>query len=62
LALGLAAALTRLLTTMLFEAQPSDPLVYFVVAFLLGAVALAASYLPARRAAKIDPLTALRQE
>ena len=64
MALGLAAAvaLTRLLTTMLFEVQPSDPRVYFVVAFLLGAVALAASYLPARRAAKIDPLTALRQE
>jgi len=64
LAIGLAAAvaLTRLLTTMLFEVQPNDPLVYVTVAFLLAVVAVAASYLPARRAARIDPLTALRQE
>jgi predicted permease len=64
LALGLAAAAagTRLLTTMLFQVQPNDPLVYLVVAVLLGIVALAASYFPARRASKIDPLTALRQE
>jgi|SRR5579872_706347 len=64
LALGLAAAVacTRLLTSMLFEVQANDPWVYLSVAALLGVVTLVASYIPARRAAKIDPLTALRQE
>jgi putative ABC transport system permease protein len=64
LALGLAAAFagTRLLTSMLFQVQPNDPWVYLAVAVLLGLVTLVASYVPARRAAKIDPLTALRQE
>ena len=64
LILGLAAAVagTRLLTTMLFQVQPHDPLVYLAVAALLGAVAMVASYIPARRASKIDPLVAIRQE
>ncbi len=64
LALGLAAAVvgTRLLKSMLFRVQPNDPVVYLAVAILLGIVALVASYLPARRASKIDPLTAIRQE
>jgi predicted permease len=64
LALGLAAAVagTRLLTTMLFQVQPNDPLVYLAVGALLGLVTLVASYVPARRASKIDPLAALRQE
>lgn len=64
LALGLAAAVvgTRLLTTILFQVQPNDPLVYLSVAVLLGVVTLVASYVPARRASKIEPLTALRQE
>ena len=64
LALGLAAAVasTRLLTGMLFRVQPNDPAVYLAVAVLLGIVALVASYVPARRASKIDPLTAIRQE
>jgi predicted permease len=64
LALGLAAAVasTRLLTSMLFEVKPNDPVVYLAVALLLGAVTLIASYVPARRASRIDPLTALRQE
>lgn len=64
LALGLAAAVagTRLLTSMLFQVQPNDPWVYLSVALLLGIVTLLASYVPARRASKIDPLTALRQE
>jgi predicted permease len=64
LALGLAAAIagTRLLTTMLFRVQPNDPMVYLAVAVLLGMVALVASYIPARRASRIDPLTAIRQE
>ncbi len=64
LALGLAAAVagTRLLTSMLFQVRPNDPVVYLAVAVLLGIVALVASYVPARRASRIDPLTALRQE
>jgi putative ABC transport system permease protein len=64
LALGLAVAVasTRLLRSMLFQVQPNDPGVYLAVALLLGIVALAASYIPARRASKIDPLAAIRQE
>jgi len=57
-----AAAATRLLTSMLFEVKPADPLTYAAVAALLSIVALAASYIPARRAARVDPLMALRQE
>ncbi len=57
-----AVAATRLLTSFLFEVKPADPLTYLSVAVLLAAVALAASYLPARRATRVDPLTALRQE
>jgi len=61
---GLAGAIvaTRLLTSMLFEVKPTDPATYAAVAAILAAVAMAASYIPARRAAKVDPLTALRQE
>lgn len=64
LALGLAAAVsgTRLLTTMLFQVQPNDPSVYVAVIVLLSGVTLVASYVPARRASKINPLKALRQE
>ena len=64
LALGLAAAVacTRMLTATLFQVRPNDPVVYLAVAILLGVVALLASYAPASRASKIDPLTALRQE
>jgi putative ABC transport system permease protein len=64
LALGLAAAVAgaRLLTAVLFQVQPNDPLVYLAVALLLSVVTLVASYIPARRASKIEPLTALRQE
>jgi putative ABC transport system permease protein len=64
LAAGLAgsAALTRLLSGLLYDVRPLDPLVLGSVGALLGAVALIASYLPARRAARIDPMTALRVE
>jgi putative ABC transport system permease protein len=64
LGLGLATAVagTRLLTSMLFQVQPNDPLVYLAVTVLLGIVTIAASYIPARRASRIDPLMALRQE
>jgi putative ABC transport system permease protein len=57
-----AAAATRLLQNLLFEVKAGDPLTYIGVALLLGVVALAASLIPARRASKLDPLVALRQE
>jgi putative ABC transport system permease protein len=57
-----AALLSRSMTTLLFNVQPTDPAVYGSVSFVLIAVALLASYLPARRAARIDPLIALREE
>jgi putative ABC transport system permease protein len=62
--LGLIGAwfLSRYMTTLLFGVKPTDPAVYVAVAGLLMVVALLASYLPARRAAKIDPLVALRDE
>jgi predicted permease len=64
LAIGLAgaAAATRLLATMLFEVQPVDVHVYVGVAMLLGVVALAAGYFPARRAAALDPMAVLRED
>jgi predicted permease len=64
LAIGLAAsaAATRLLTTMLFEVKPNDPLTYAFVALAIGVASLAASYAPALGATKVDPLIALRQE
>ena len=64
LALGLAGAFaaTRLLTSMLFEVKPSDPATFLAVAALLALVAIGAGLIPARRASRTDPLTALRQE
>ena len=57
-----AAALTRVMTTLLFGVSSMDPATYAVVAVGLASTALLASYLPARRAARIDPATALRWE
>jgi putative ABC transport system permease protein len=64
LAIGILVSLaaTRLLRSQLFGVTTSDPLAYVAVAALLSVVALAACYLPARRAAAVDPLVALRQE
>ncbi len=57
-----AALLSRSITTLLFGVKPTDPIVYVAVSAVLLIVALLASYLPARRAAAIDPLVALRDE
>jgi ABC-type lipoprotein release transport system permease subunit len=62
--LGLAAALAggRLLRSLLFDVSPADPLTLVSAAAVLLAVVLAASYIPARRAMRADPVTVLRAD
>jgi ABC-type antimicrobial peptide transport system permease subunit len=57
-----AVLLSRYMVSMLFNLKPTDPWAYLLVSILLAAVAAAASYLPARRASRIDPIEALRTE
>jgi predicted permease len=60
--LGASLGLTRYIRGFLFEIDATDPVTFAAIAVVLGAVALLACYLPARRATKIDPLLALRAE
>ena len=57
-----ALALARLMGTMLYGVRPTDPLTFVSVAALLGAIAMLACYVPARRAMKVDPMEALRHQ
>jgi putative ABC transport system permease protein len=62
LGIGCALSLTRLIAALLYDVQSNDPITFFSVAVLLGLVALAACYVPARRATRVDAVVALKTE
>jgi putative ABC transport system permease protein len=60
--LGAAAGVARVMTSLLFDVSPVDPLTYVAVALLLMMATLMASYIPARRISRVDPAVAMRAE
>ncbi len=62
LAAGMGAAAAQLIESVLFETRPADPWVFASAAAVLGVIALAAAYVPVRRATGVDPMIALRYE
>jgi len=62
LGLGASFALSRFLRSLLFEIEPSDPMTFAIVTPLLAVVGIVASYVPSRRATRVDPVGVLRQE
>jgi ABC-type antimicrobial peptide transport system permease subunit len=62
LGIGVAVMLTRVMSAFLFGVGPMDPMTYAAVSGILAAVALVATYLPARRASRVDPIVALRAD
>ena len=62
LGLGLAAGVANLMTILLFDVQPRDPAIFGSVVLVLAMAGMAACFMPARRATRVDPLVALRAE
>ena len=64
ISIGLAGAfaITRIIRGLLYDVSPTDPVTFVCVSLVLAGVALIATYIPARRAAKVDPMEALRYE
>ncbi len=62
LGLGIAALLSRGLEIILFEVEPWDPVIFFLISLVLFVVGMLATYVPARRATLVDPVQALRYE
>ena len=62
MALGAGLAVCRLMARLLFNVSPNDPLTFAILIATLGAAGLAATWLPARKAARIDPVKALQYE
>jgi putative ABC transport system permease protein len=62
LGIGLALVLTRVISALLFDVSPMDPTTYVAVSGVLAGVSLLATYVPARRASRVDPVVALRAD